>query len=90
MYAISLILICLFYKVNGKFIFPSLKINIKGVAASAIAATAFQLPFSPSLPLPAIPAATAAVNPLADVGLKEFLVKDGRQFLRLALPVGKF
>lgn len=30
----------------------------------------------------------AAIAPLADVGIKEFLVKDGRQFLRLTLPVG--
>ena len=32
------------------------------------------------------PAVSAAVAPLADVGLREFLVKDGKQFLRLALP----
>ena len=33
--------------------------------------------------------AHAVVNQLADVGLKEFLVKDGRQWLRLNIPVGK-
>ena len=32
--------------------------------------------------------AFAVVNQLADVGLKEFLVKDGRQWLRLNIPVG--
>ena len=32
------------------------------------------------------PQASAAVAPLADVGLREFLVKDGKQFLRLGLP----
>jgi peptidylprolyl isomerase len=30
--------------------------------------------------------ANALVNQLADVGLREFLVKDGRQFLRIAQP----
>lgn len=34
------------------------------------------------------PVAKAAVAPLADVGIKEFLVKDGSQFLRLSLPSG--
>eukprot|EP01031_Cornospumella_fuschlensis_P039830 gene39830-48498_t len=34
------------------------------------------------------PGAHAAIANLADVGLKEFLVKDGRQFLRLNLPLG--
>jgi hypothetical protein len=28
----------------------------------------------------------ASVAPLADVGLREFLVKDGRELLRLSLP----
>eukprot|EP00594_Rhizosolenia_setigera_P018581 CAMPEP_0178956100 /NCGR_PEP_ID=MMETSP0789-20121207/10023_1 /TAXON_ID=3005 /ORGANISM="Rhizosolenia setigera, Strain CCMP 1694" /LENGTH=481 /DNA_ID=CAMNT_0020637905 /DNA_START=21 /DNA_END=1466 /DNA_ORIENTATION=+ len=32
------------------------------------------------------PFASAAVAPLADVGLREFLVKDGKQFLRLSEP----
>jgi len=30
----------------------------------------------------------ALIAPLADVGVKEFLVKDGRQWLRLSQPVG--
>lgn len=33
--------------------------------------------------------AHAAIAPLADVGVKEFLVKDGEQFLRLSIPLGK-
>ena len=32
------------------------------------------------------PEVSAAVAPLADVGLREFLVKDGKEFLRLGLP----
>lgn len=32
------------------------------------------------------PDSSAAVAPLADVGLREFLVKDGKEFLRLGLP----
>lgn len=39
---------------------------------------------SPSFIRP--PEASAAVAPLADVGVREFLVKDGKQFLRLGLP----
>ena len=31
----------------------------------------------------------AAIAPLADVGVGKYLVKDGRQLLRLSLPVGK-
>ena len=30
----------------------------------------------------------AMVAPMADVGVREFLVKDGRQFLRLTIPLG--
>ena len=30
----------------------------------------------------------ATVAPLADVGVREFLVKDGGQFLRLSIPLG--
>ena len=72
--------------VDGRFALPSFKFNVRGVAAAAVAATAFQLPLlSPSFHPPI---AQAAVNQLADVGLKEFLVKDGRQFLRLAIPIG--
>jgi peptidylprolyl isomerase len=36
-----------------------------------------------------LPVHAASIAPLADVGLKEFLVKDGKQFLRLELPIGK-
>lgn len=32
------------------------------------------------------PSSQAAIANLADVGIKEFLVKDGRQFLRLSIP----
>ena len=32
---------------------------------------------------------SAALLPLADVGVKEFLVKDGKEFIRLAQPVVK-
>ena len=32
--------------------------------------------------------AQAAIANLADVGIREFLVKDGRQFLRLSIPLG--
>jgi hypothetical protein len=75
-----------FWSVDGRFVLPSFKLNVRGVAAAAVAATAFQLPLlSPSFHPPV---AQAAVNQLADVGLKEFLVKDGRQFLRLAIPIG--
>lgn len=35
------------------------------------------------------PPANAAIASLADVGVKEFLVKDGRQFLRLTIPEGE-
>lgn len=31
----------------------------------------------------------AAIAPLADVGIREFLVKDGSQLLRLSLPEGR-
>jgi peptidylprolyl isomerase len=34
------------------------------------------------------PAASAVIAPLADVGLREFLVKNGKQLLNLALPTG--
>lgn len=30
----------------------------------------------------------AIIAPMADVGVKEFLVKDGKQFLRLTIPIG--
>jgi hypothetical protein len=74
------------WSVDGRFALPSFKFNVRGVAAAAVAATTFQLPLlSPSFHPPT---AQAAVNQLADVGLKEFLVKDGRQFLRLAIPIG--
>lgn len=43
--------------------------------------------FNTGLLAPA-PNALASLAPLADVGLREFLVKDGRQFLRLELPIG--
>lgn len=33
-----------------------------------------------------ISTSSAAIAPLADVGVKEFLVKDGKQWLRLSLP----
>ena len=65
---------------------PAFKFSVRSAAASIIAAAAVQLPIMP--PSFLAPYAQAAVNPLADVGLKEFLVKDGRQFLRLAIPVG--
>jgi hypothetical protein len=32
---------------------------------------------------------SAVIAPLADVGVGKYLVKDGRQLLRLSLPVGK-
>jgi hypothetical protein len=35
-----------------------------------------------------LPPAEAMIAPLADVGLREYLVKDGRQFLRLTMPTG--
>jgi hypothetical protein len=74
------------WSVDGRFALPSFKLNVRGAAAVAVAATAFQLPLlSPSFHPQS---AQAAVNQLADVGLKEFLVKDGRQFLRLAIPIG--
>ena len=63
------------------------KFNARNAAISIIAAASIQLPVM--LPSFHVPYAQAAVNPLADVGLKEFLVKDGRQFLRLAIPVGE-
>ena len=37
---------------------------------------------------PIFPVSAVGIASLADVGLREFLVKDGRQILRLALPVG--
>lgn len=71
--------------VDGKFL-SSLKLNFRGAAATLAALTAFQFPvLQPTLHPPS---AEAAVNQLADVGLKEFLVKDGRQWLRLAIPIG--
>ena len=73
--------------VDAKLKLPTFKFNVRTAVASVIAATSFQSPLmSHSFQ---VPSAQAAVNPLADVGLKEFLVKDGRQFLRLAVPVGK-
>lgn len=74
------------WSVDGRFTLPSFKFNARSVTAAAVAATAFQLPLFSPLFHP--PIAQAAVNQLADVGLKEFLVKDGRQFLRLAIPIG--
>jgi hypothetical protein len=41
-----------------------------------------------SLILAPSPAAPAMIAPLADVGIGTYLVKDGRQLLRLSLPVG--
>lgn len=71
--------------VNARLTIPALKLRFRESVAVVVAATLFQLP----LPAPFHPQnAQATVNQLADVGLKEFLVKDGRQFLRLAIPVG--
>jgi peptidylprolyl isomerase len=56
----------------------------------AVGAAALTLAVSlgnPSIPHIIAPqTAIASVAPLADVGLREFLVKDGRTFLRLNLP----
>jgi hypothetical protein len=71
--------------VDAGFALPTLKLKFRESVAVVVATAAFQLP----LPAPFHPQiAQATVNQLADVGLKEFLVKDGRQFLRLAIPVG--
>lgn len=71
--------------IDAGFTLPTLKLKLRESVAVVVAAAAFQLP----LPAPFHPQiAQATVNQLADVGLKEFLVKDGRQFLRLAIPVG--
>ena len=72
--------------VDGALKAPLFKFNARNAAISIIAAASVQLPVM--LPSFHVPYVQAAVNPLADVGLKEFLVKDGRQFLRLAVPVG--
>ena len=90
MLAIPLLLAATFAgHIDGKFMVPSFKFNVRGAVASVIAATTFQSALMPTSPSFLVPSVNAAVNPLADVGLKEFLVKDGRQFLRLAVPVGK-
>ena len=86
MYGIGIILsgacVCM---VDARFALPALKLRFRESVAVVVAAAAFQFP----LPAPFHPQiAQATVNQLADVGLKEFLVKDGRQFLRLAIPVG--
>ena len=49
----------------------------KIVAASCSVALAFNL---------SLGVADAAVAPLADVGLREYLVKDGNELLRLSIP----
>uniref|UniRef100_A0A7S1XWK7 peptidylprolyl isomerase n=1 Tax=Phaeomonas parva TaxID=124430 RepID=A0A7S1XWK7_9STRA len=66
----------------------------RGAAAGAlISAGGMLAPLAPPLPQDAmtplpglVRPASAAVNPMQDVGIKEFLVKDGGQHLRLALP----
>ena len=73
--------------VDAGFKLPPLKLKFRESIAVVVAATAFQLPLPAPFFHPQI--ALATVNQLADVGLKEFLVKDGRQFLRLAIPVGE-
>lgn len=86
MYATVIILlgacVCI---LDAGFTLPTLKLKFRESVAVVVATAAFQLP----LPAPFHPQiAQATVNQLADVGLKEYLVKDGRQFLRLAIPVG--
>ena len=61
---------------------------LKSLCSSiALASTCSYIGFAVlSSPAPA----SAAIAPLADVGVGKYLVKDGRQLLRLSLPVGKF
>lgn len=60
----------------GLRIIASTGISLLGIGGNGLGGLSFQ-------PLPA----TAAIANLADVGIKEFLVKDGRQFLRLTIPL---
>jgi cyclophilin family peptidyl-prolyl cis-trans isomerase len=56
----------------------------------ASSAVALPLLFDmPGAPVPMQAAHAAGIATLADVGLREYLVKDGRQWLRLSIPVGK-
>mmetsp|Transcript_31266 Transcript_31266/g.52290 ORF Transcript_31266/g.52290 Transcript_31266/m.52290 type:complete len:443 (-) Transcript_31266:117-1445(-) len=59
----------------------------KGIIATVIAGTTILGSGVPSSIQP--PTAQAVIAPIADVGIKEFLVKDGRQFLRITIPLGK-
>ena len=66
---------------------PSSYSSFRWQKAAVASLCAVQLWLDPTNLLEKQPA-HAAVNQLADVGLKEFLVKDGRQWLRLNIPVG--
>lgn len=65
-------------RLDSKTIFESAAAKTLSTAATLSIMASFI--FQPPLP------AMASVAPLADVGLREFLVKDGRELLRLSLP----
>lgn len=72
----------------------SLRLDLKriGVQVAGAIGSVFLTTSPPNnveLPYLSTPPTYAAIAPLADVGVREFLVKDGRQFLRLNIPEGE-
>lgn len=69
---------------NGKIIICNKW--LKQIVTSTVVAMpmVFNMPIAPTQV-----AHAAGIATLADVGLREYLVKDGRQWLRLQIPVGK-
>lgn len=88
---VSIVIILFIYSLheaaswNSQNFVRSFSRNLKHASAAALATAALT---GPSLLLPVAPAA-AVIAPIADVGVREFLVKDGKQFLRLTVPLGK-
>ncbi|KAJ1431232.1 cyclophilin type peptidyl-prolyl cis-trans isomerase/CLD-domain-containing protein [Ochromonadaceae sp. CCMP2298] len=69
---------------------PLLRKTLKGVVATIAASTvAFDGSCGSLDDVMRPPPAAAAVASMADVGVGQFLVKDGGQFLRLTIPLGK-
>lgn len=84
-----LVLSLLLFKIfvpNASLKIRSRRLNTLLVSVALIASPPPEVSW---LPIAPSSIAHAALAPLADVGVREFLVKDGPQFLRLSIPVGK-
>lgn len=72
----------------SKLVTPKYRNSLCSGALSIASAAALLTP-PPVLQQQCIAPAIASVAPLADVGLGQYLVKDGKQLLRLSLPSGE-